>query len=293
MNYNIAGQEVKLCFQTLSEKTLRMCVLPVGESVKDVFATFDLDAREWEEPSTVLNGEEGVGTLQVGGYTVSVQASPLCVSFTRRGKLVQKLALSEEDGTVSFPTGKRALYGLGHGYHEHPDRRGGDYDLRKNGQLKGYHENYSAISPTPYVISAEGWALYFHQPWKGDIDLRGETGCFRKYPPQYCDVFVVDCEEPMDAPREYYSFTGLPPMPKGVSMRSSKIGSLPPSWTYALRTPKIDPWVSCSVRIQSMTWPNGIGLMTSLIAAPLRDSKGDRPLLTHLARRRDRAPAIG
>ena len=213
MNHNIAGQEVKLCFQTLSEKTLRMCVLPVGESVKDVFATFDLDAREWEEPSTVLNGEEGVGTLQVGGYTVSVQASPLCVSFTRRGKLVQKLALSEEDGTVSFPTGKRALYGLGHGYHEHPDRRGGDYDLRKNGQLKGYHENYSAISPTPYVISAEGWALYFHQPWKGDIDLRGETGCFRKYPPQYCDVFVVDCEEPMDAPREYYSFTGLPPMP--------------------------------------------------------------------------------
>lgn len=93
------------------------------------------------------------------------------------------------------------------------DRRGGDYGLRTDGQIRGIQENYSAVSPTPYVINSEGWALYFHQPWKGEIDLRGEEGVFRKYMGAYCDVFIVDCADPMDAPKEYYAFTGLPPMP--------------------------------------------------------------------------------
>lgn len=213
MAYQINGQNIKLCFQTLSSKTLRMAVLPVGESVKDIFSTIDLDDRVWEEPSTMLNGEEGVHKLSIGEYTVTVEENPLRIGFSRRGKLVQELTICGETGEVSFPLGKRVIYGLGHGFHEQPDRRGQDYDLRMNGQIFGYIDNYSAISPTPYVISAEGWALYFHQPWKGDLDLRGEIGHFKKYPPQYCDVFVVDCEEPMDAPKEYYAFTGLPPMP--------------------------------------------------------------------------------
>ena len=55
--------------------------------------------------------------------------------------------------------------------------------------------------------------LYFHQPWKADIDLRGPEGKFKKYMSAYCDVFVVDCADPMDAAKEYYAFTGLPPMP--------------------------------------------------------------------------------
>lgn len=213
MNYTILEKEVKVCFQALSDKTVRMSMLPVGESVKDIFSELDLDSREWTEPSTVLNGSEGVEQISVGDFWITIGENPLKFTFFRRGKQVQELTVYGDSGDISFSIGKRELYGLGHGFHEHPDRRGGDYDLRTNGQIPGYQENYSAISPTPYVISAEGWALYFHQPWKGDIDLRGEKGWFKKYPAQYCDVFIVDCEEPMDAPREYYKFTGLPPMP--------------------------------------------------------------------------------
>lgn len=105
------------------------------------------------------------------------------------------------------------LFGLGHGFATRFDRRGHDYDLRTNGQIRGILENYSATSPTPYIISTEGWAVYFHQPWKGDIDLRGAEGTFKKYPAEYCDCFVTAIDEPLDAPREYYKFTGLPPMP--------------------------------------------------------------------------------
>ena len=75
MAYQINGQNIKLCFQTLSSKTLRMAVLPVGESVKDIFSTIDLDDRVWEEPSTMLNGEEGVHKLSIGEYTVTVEES--------------------------------------------------------------------------------------------------------------------------------------------------------------------------------------------------------------------------
>lgn len=213
MSYTILGHKIKLCFQTLSDRTLRMAVLPEGESVKEVFSTLDLDGRSWQEPAVCLTGGEGVGEIRVGEFDVGIRPQPFGVTFSRKGKRVQQLTISQETGEVLFPVGKRALYGLGHGFREQPDRRGNVYDLRMNGQLRGYQENYSAISPTPYVISAEGWALYFHQPWKGKIDLSGDTGRFEKYPPQYCDVFVVDCEEPMDAPKEYYAFTGLPPMP--------------------------------------------------------------------------------
>lgn len=213
MGYRISGGEVKLCFQLISNKTLRMSILPVEESVKDVFSTLDLDDRNWGEPSTVLSGGEGIQRLRVGDFQVSISENPLRVQVLREGRKIQELTVSEETGDIRFPVGERELYGLGHGYHEHPDRRGNSYDLRMNGQITGYHENYSAISPTPYVISAEGWALYFHQPWKGKIDLQGEEGRFIKYPPQYADVFFVDCRDPLDAPREYYAFTGLPPMP--------------------------------------------------------------------------------
>jgi len=206
----ISGTQVKLCIDTASEKTLRIALLPEGESVKDVFSTLDLDAREWGEPSVAIYGNDKV---QVGKFSVSISQSPVKVDISHDGKPLQSLEFNEENGYVSFPMGAGPLFGLGHGYKTRLDRRGMSYDLRVNGQVTGIMENYSATSPTPYVISTDGWALYFHQPWKGVIDLNGETGTFKKYPAAYCDIFVVACVEPMDCAKEYYAFTGHHPMP--------------------------------------------------------------------------------
>ena len=213
--YGIFGREVKLGISLISPKTLRLSILPKEESVRQVFSTLDLAERDWPEPSLYLDGSEGVQTAHAGEFAVTVEPSPFCIRVSRNGKPVQTLTVEEETGTVCFPLGEGALFGLGHGYTQQMNRRGGRYDLRMNGLIRGIMENYSATSPSPYVISTQGWALYFHQPWKGEIDLTGDTGfgSFKSYPEAYCDVFVVDCETPLDAPREYYRFTGLPPMP--------------------------------------------------------------------------------
>ncbi len=55
--------------------------------------------------------------------------------------------------------------------------------------------------------------------------------------------------------------------PKGVSIFSAKMGSAPPSWRTILRMPKMLLRSACSVRIQSISCSNGIGLMMSLIVS--------------------------
>lgn len=213
MSMNIDGTVVKVCMESVSAKTLRVSLLPAAESVRDVFSAYDLADRDWGEASTATVGCEASPQFQFGEFGVKVSYSPIRLEITYRGKPLQVLDICEKTGTVSFPTGSGPLFGLGHGYKTRMERRGNNYDLRVNGQVRGIIDNYSATSPTPYVISTEGWALFFHQPWKGAIDLSGTEGKFKKYPAAYCDIFVVACEEPLDAPREYYSFTGLPPMP--------------------------------------------------------------------------------
>ncbi len=206
--FSIGGVPVKACFEALSDKTLRISLLPAGESVKDVFATLDLAERSWNEPGQSLTD---ACKLRAGNF--EIDAKELRFSVRWNGKPVQTIAVDPDSGHVQFPLGAGRLFGLGHGYKQHLDRRGFRYDLRVNGQVPEIMENHSANSPSPYVISTEGWALFFHQPWKGAIDLRGEVGCFEKYPAAYADIFVVALSEPADAAREYYAFTGMPPMP--------------------------------------------------------------------------------
>lgn len=209
--FSIQKRSVKFCLDTISDKVLRISVLPVEESVKAVFSTIDLtDKHEWNESpvSTVSAGQ-----YAIGGFTVVI--SDMTAEILKDGKTVQKLSIDEE-GKIAFPLGKSHIFGMGHGYQKHLDRRGENYDLRVNGQVLEIIQNGSATSPTPYVIGSEGWALFFHQPWKANIDLRGEEGVFSVpalYPAEYADIFVVACDTPADAAKEYYAFTGLPPMP--------------------------------------------------------------------------------
>ena len=213
MSFSLSGVQVKVCLQELSAKTLRVSVLPRGESVRDVFSTLDLKDGCWPEPAIATDGADGNRSFAVGDYTVSITPDPLTVTAVRRGKVVQALSFDGKTGAVRFPLGAGRLFGLGHGYATPMNRRGHVFDLRVNGQVRGIFENYGATSPTPYVVSGEGWALYFHQPWKATIDLSGDTqGVFAQYPGHYADVFIVDVEEPADAPREYYTFTGNHPM---------------------------------------------------------------------------------
>lgn len=209
--FKIQNSPVKFCFNAISDKTLRISVLPVEESVTNVFSTIDLtDQYDWNDSpiSTVDDGSYSIGRF-------SIAIRDMCVEIFRDNLPIQKLNFDDE-GKILFPLGKSHIFGLGHGYKQHLDRRGENYDLRVNGQVLEIIQNGSATSPTPYVIGTEGWALFFHQPWKANIDLRGEHGVFSVpalYPAEYLDVFVVACNVPSDAAQEYYTLTGRPPMP--------------------------------------------------------------------------------
>lgn len=209
---SIQGIPVKLCLESIAPHILRASILPEAESVKDVFSTMDLtDRREWGEPSLSVRDD---GEYAAGEFTVTLSGTDVMI---RRGeKAVQTLSFDPEGKGISFPLGQSRIFGLGHGYKQHPDRRGASYDLRVNGQVPGIIGQYSATSPTGYVIGSEGWALFFHQPWKGTIDLTGEKGIFTVpalHPAAYADIFVVDFDRMAEAACAYYQLTGLPPMP--------------------------------------------------------------------------------
>ena len=210
-NYSVNGKPVKLTFAAVGENVLRVSVLPSGKAVRNVFTTVDLSEREWPEPDIVFNKSPGQSEFGAGPFTVKL--NDLEFEIFKGQKKIQKLSVCPKTGFVSFALGQgEKLYGLGQGYKSHVDRRGTRYDLSLNGQIPGYIENYSAMSPVGYVIG-NGWALFFHQPWKGILDLTGSEGVFEKDQREYCDVFVFNIDKPQDAAPEYYSLTGLPPLP--------------------------------------------------------------------------------
>lgn len=209
----VKGIPVKFCFEEISVKSLRVVMLPTEESVKEVYSTIDLADRVWVEPSRMICQVEGSQELFFDNFKVCVEGSPISIAVYKGQKLIQKLSICSETGYVSFSLDEGHIFGLGHGFTKHFERRGELYDLRTNGQVRGIIENYSATSPTPYVISTNGWALHFHQPWKATIDLQGDTGVFMQSPAAYCDIFVIAVDDPADAAKEYYELTGKPPMP--------------------------------------------------------------------------------
>ncbi|MCL2058169.1 MAG: DUF5110 domain-containing protein [Oscillospiraceae bacterium] len=223
--FTIGNEPVKVCLGAISENTLRVSILPVGESVAEVFSAIDLDERDWDMPSISLTGAEGASPYMIGCtgdnpdsgfFEVDIDGNDFSINISKDGRHVSTLSICETTGAIYFPSGNGELYGLGHGFARHFNRKGEIYDLQTNGQVRGIVENYSATSPTPLVISTEGWALFFHQPWRGVLDLRGDVCSFEKKPMEpiaYADIFVIDAINPEDAAKEYYRFSGIPPLP--------------------------------------------------------------------------------
>jgi alpha-glucosidase/alpha-D-xyloside xylohydrolase len=210
-SYTIGGKSVKLCFNTVGENVLRMSVLPSGQAVQRVFTTLDLADKEWGEPDIVFTGGPEPRHVEAGFFTVKMKGME--IEVFKGQKKIQKLSVCQKTGNVKFDLRQgEKIYGLGQGYRSHLDRRGTRYDLSLHGQLAGYIENFSALSPVAYIIG-NGWALFFHQPWKGTLDLTGDEGVFEKDEHEYCDVFIFHIDKPSDSAVEYYALTGLPPLP--------------------------------------------------------------------------------
>ncbi|MBC7785112.1 MAG: DUF5110 domain-containing protein [Burkholderiales bacterium] len=182
MAFQIGEQPAELVIRQVSPRTVCIEIAP-------------LDDRGQPLPmplSSVLVAPKGTETLRVrdladqqvqcGDLTVSITATPFTVSVRRAGgKLVQQLAITARDGSITFQT-PAPVFGLGGGRQQF-DRRGFYYNFA-NGQnlLVATH---GATVPVPFLIGADGWAMFIHnpspetdprqavEPW-GAFDLRGE-----------------------------------------------------------------------------------------------------------------------
>src|SRR5213078_4454791 len=121
------------------------------------------------------------------------------------------LSFDPQSGALRFPI-RGTLLGLGEGGPQF-DRRGSTITAR-SGQGGYQLRTHGGRVPIQWLISADGWALYFHQPL-GAFDLTGPRGRFD--PPQDAplplDVFVVDARDPVAAMGEFARLTGTPEMP--------------------------------------------------------------------------------
>jgi alpha-glucosidase/alpha-D-xyloside xylohydrolase len=151
-------------------------------------------------------------TLPWGPLKIKLSATPLTIAIEdANGKTLQQLKFDDEG--ITFRTGALPLFGVGEGGPQY-DRRDHEYTMR-NGQYNPDQRVEGGRVPIPWIISPEGWALFFHQPF-GIINLASPEGHFRPTQTavvQPLDLFLVISPDPAGLLAEYAALTGYPHLP--------------------------------------------------------------------------------
>jgi len=138
---------------------------------------------------------------------------PVITISSADGRQLQRLAIDDQTGAVTFPLGGKPVLGMGEGGPQF-DRRG-NVDPMRSGQ-GGYRlRTFGGRVPIQWLVGTAGWAMFVHQPL-GAFDLTGESGVFKPATPDaalHLDAFVVDASDPARAMGEYARITGQPEMP--------------------------------------------------------------------------------
>ena len=214
---NINEKPVKILLTQVDDSCLRLTLVPAEE--QDPFAY--LNGRylstyaKSRKPSATVAPDEGDKTILVGNFKLQVSASTFEIMIRdAAGKRIQNLKIDQSNGDVLFHVGDKEIYGLGQGFATPMDRRGQVYNMRTHGQDRKSLPEHSTVSAVPYIVSREGWGMFFHHPVKGVIDLTGKIGRFTAQPLAYRDIFIMQYEKPEMAATLYYKLTGnalIPP----------------------------------------------------------------------------------
>jgi hypothetical protein len=231
----IGGTPVELRLAALSATTLRVSLLPVAADGTVTAPPSSPELTISEAPAEPLLAARGLPDslrLHWGDNRISLTPDPLELVVTNRlGRPRQTLRFAA--GGIDFALGSAPLFGLGQGGKQF-DRRGGQF-----AQVNGQGESILAIDMSapgarapqapfdlagegaritiPWIISAEGFAIYCHRP-RGAIDLSGEQGRIEPGPGDAvlpADLFLVVSDDPAEIMRAYAQLTGfshLPPL---------------------------------------------------------------------------------
>ena len=212
----VAGQDAEIQVAQVSEHTFRLSVLPMaGGQPAAIPRDGSLARQSWGAPLVTQRGEISARTVRCGNLRVRIEPEPLTFAVeSAAGEEIQRLRVDEATGAVSFSTGRAPLFGLGEGGQQ-LDRRG-SVDPMRNGEGIPDLATAGARVPIPWIVSAAGWAIFFHQPF-GTFDFSGAESKFQPAAssPLPLDLFFVGSREPATILGEYARLTGhaeLPPL---------------------------------------------------------------------------------
>ena len=202
----VAGQPVELRLRSVSPVTVRLSVVPRGDT-----ADLNTDGALAAFPERA--GRAAAGTTTLGDLRLTIAPSPLTVQVAGpSGPAVQEITVAD-DGSLQFLTGDAPLLGFGEGGAQF-DRRG-VVDAMRNGQGGYQLRTHGGRVPIQWLIGTAGWAVFVHRPF-GTFDLKGPKARMMASPGASLlplDCFVVVSKDPAVIMREYARITGLPEMP--------------------------------------------------------------------------------
>ncbi|MEJ2009271.1 MAG: glycoside hydrolase family 31 protein [Acidobacteriota bacterium] len=210
----VARHDVELQLTPISERTLRISMLPVANGKAEPIAqTPVLVPGRWPSPSATIHSETK-RKIPWGKRQVSVSTNPVRIAVeSPGGKKLQRLEIDPQSGAVRFALGQGPIYGLGESGKQF-DRRGASYPMKHGEGVPDMRLDGARI-PIPWLIGTEGWGLLFHLPL-GTFDLSGGQGLFKARPGQASlplDIFLVVSDQPAQLLAEYARLTGFPHMP--------------------------------------------------------------------------------
>ncbi len=215
----ISNKQINIAFTEVDNTCLRVTVFPknISDPFRYINGRYLSDFTKSLKPSITIETDENEN-IEVGQFEIEIKSNPFEITINDSlNNFVQKLSFYAESGDVTFPLGDKEIFGLGQGFATPMDRRGDSYNMQRHGQKPDSVFEYATISAIPYIISREGWGLFFHEPIKGVIDLSGDVGKFTCLPKEYRDVFVMNYDKPETSATIYYKLTGKSSIPPKYS----------------------------------------------------------------------------
>ncbi len=214
--FTLKGQPVELNVRFVSENTARISILPVhsDETTNGLGASpllAELGGIQPEYQSRILADNHPV-RLENNRYHITIMGENLIFRFKHaKGEIVKEFRIDLTSGNISFKLEGSPVFGLGQGAKQF-DRTGALYPMEV-GSKHWKMKEYGGRVPVPWLISPEGWGVFFHKP-SGSIDLSNDMITF--LPRENIvplDFFVVLAESPVELFKEYGIITGFSPLP--------------------------------------------------------------------------------
>jgi alpha-glucosidase/alpha-D-xyloside xylohydrolase len=186
----LAPSDTELLVTTISPRTTRLSVVPVGTSAH-IVGDGSLVERGWPSPVARKRPSRGrTFEATVSGHRFTFDA---------------------DSGTVTFPIGDGPLLGLGEGGPQF-DRRGSTLTSR-SGQGGYQLRTHGGRAPVQWLIDTTRWGVFIHHPY-GTFDLTGREARFMADGgPSPIDLFIVSATDPATLMKEFAQLTGHPQMP--------------------------------------------------------------------------------